>query len=291
MRIVTIVFIILLLTSPCFPVDAGDEDFKIKNINLDKLTTRLFVSKLSSLLGNDIRGIWMMQRNDDDKVRDESSNSNTGTLSGGLAWTDVYKTNWAYKAILNGTTDYIDLGDSDDFSFVGAGDLDHAFSIVSLVYFDNVNLNQGILTKYNTNDNFYEYYFEKISSGRLNFLIGNPISGSVDISQIYESSGSVSFGWNFVVATYDGRGISLGVANLGMKMYHNGRLVSVLSSDSGYTGQVNTTTNCFIGAHEVSTGAFNFLDGDIAFSALVGTELSQQQITRIYELVRGIYDI
>ena len=176
--------------------------------------------------------------------------------------------NSLYSMDFDGSSDYIDLGDSDSLSF-GDSSTDSPFSISAWIYMNDAT-NFRILNKYNAPN--YEYQFDLSSSDKLQFYI---FDGSNYRGVGYDSALSINQ-WYHVVATYDGRGESS--AQSGMVLYVNGSPVNDITYSSGsYTAMHNTTAPVNIGRI-----ASSYANGKIDEVAIFNRALNTAEIAALY---------
>ncbi len=173
-----------------------------------------------------------------------------------------------YSLAFDGVDDYLNLGDSNSFSF-GDGSTDSAFS-VSLWAKINEGTRAPLFAKSATDK---EYHITTNASDQLRFRLYDNSTGGYIQSQI-DAAISTS-GWRNYIFTYDGTGIHTGI-----KIYVNGSDPAQTRSVSGtYTAMENTSADLRIGTSEQN--GF-YLDGNIDEFALFNVELSSAQATEIY---------
>ena len=173
-----------------------------------------------------------------------------------------------YSLNFDGVDDYLNLGDSNDFSF-GDGSTDSAFSISMWVKL-NAATRQPFCAKAATNK---EYHILSGSTNKLRFRLYDQSTGGYIASQLNAvvSTGS----WVYYTFTYDGGG-----NQSGLTIYANGSSPAQTTSSSGsYTAMENTTSDLRIASSQMNSF---YLDGDIDEVALFDIELSSSQITDIY---------
>jgi len=177
-----------------------------------------------------------------------------------------------YSMDFDGVDDYIDLGDSDDFSF-GNGTTDSPFSISAWIKIGQTT-SQGIVTKYGSSDSTREYLFYT-TTGKLRLLLLDANNGENNFTTGITNLAIDT--WYHVACTYDGRG---GInARLGITLYINGDEETVTTSGGAYTAMSNTSQPVEIGKHLT-----NELLGNIDEIAIFNSELSASDITNIYNL-------
>ena len=164
----------------------------------------------------------------------------------------------------------VEVDDAADLSF-GNGAADSAFSIAAWAYFTDELFIEQIVTKYDV-ALAGEWRLQRNSSSSISLLLFDDSTGA---SRNYQTAnGSVSAGWHFIVATYDGTAS-------GGSVYINGTLVSNTEQELGsYTAMEDTATKVAIGSL-YSNGALTFntafrdrLDNVVIYN----TELNQSDI-------------
>ena len=172
----------------------------------------------------------------------------------------------------NGTDQYIDVGDSDSFSF-GNGATDSPFSISAWV---NMIDATNFITIAKDANSGREYVIRTLSDDKLYFYLLDNINGGY-IGRI--SSGTVTSNqgtWIHTVYTYNGNSTSSGI-----KIYLNGSQVDNNNYEGGsYTAMSNTSTNLNIGRQE---RGLHYGSGSIDEVAVWDSALSSCDIKGIYE--------
>ena len=172
-----------------------------------------------------------------------------------------------YSMDFDGSSQYVDLGDDDIFSF-GNSTNDSPFSISAWIYMDSTT-NFRILAKYDAPN--YEYQFDVGGSSNLRFFIFDGTSYRARIG----STLSINQ-WYHVVATYNGVGGTN--AENGIKIYVDGvEITGTTSSNGSYTAMHNTTAPVYIGRI-----ASSYANGKIDGVSIFNYELSSSQITTLY---------
>ena len=188
--------------------------------------------------------------------------SSSGSTPPAEAFSNYYSTDFG------GLNDYVNLGDSDSFSF-GNGSTDSAFSISAWIYRDGTT-NDGIVAKDASSNREWAFY---IYSGTLRMVLFDNSSGGY-IGRRYGST--ITNGeWHHVAATYDGGGAASDI-----KLYLNGTQVDNQDNSSGsYTAMENKGAEVRIGSKESDPLYF---DGKIDEVAIFDSELSASDVTAIY---------
>ncbi len=172
----------------------------------------------------------------------------------------------------DGVGDYIDCGDSDDFSF-GDGSRDFPFSISAWIKMDDVT-NSSILSKTNISPSHYEYSAH-FNSEQIYFGVYSQNSNADYLFVNYATNLTSYEGiWIHLAFTYDGS------SNInGLKIYLNGQRVDDTQFTSGtYVSMNNTTAPLKIGR------SFNnrFLNGFMDEVSIFDVELTDSNVTDIY---------
>ena len=178
----------------------------------------------------------------------------------------------------SGSSDYIDCGDSDTFSF-GDGTSDSPFSVSAWIK-TTVGTNKGIISKYGSgNDKEWILYVVGPNKIQLGLWDNN-----TSVYQLRRGNTDVNTGeWFHVLATYDGRGgdgTNTNTANQGIKIYINGVEESAYTDGKAgnYEAMHNTIAPVQIGAY---VAIANF-DGQISNTEIWGTELTSTEVLKIY---------
>ena len=179
-----------------------------------------------------------------------------------------------YSLNFDGSDDYVDIGNSDVFSF-GDGSNDSAFSMSAWIKMDDATnfaiINKGV---FNTDG---EWNFRTNASDKLVIALYDESVSSCHQSLVSDSAITSHQGsWINVVATYDGSGGAL--AKNGLTLYLNGAvLASATASLSDYVAMENLSGNVYIG--KMSS---NYANGNIDEVAVWNTVLDADAITSIY---------
>ncbi len=177
-----------------------------------------------------------------------------------------------YSFDFDGVDDYIDCGDSDDFSF-GNGTTDTPFSLSSWIKMDDAS-GFFIFSKGNTFSSNYEYLLNINNSDKLGLYLYDSSNNS-RIGRIYNTAlTSYQNQWINLVATYDGSSASSGI-----KIYLNGTRVDDTDSNNGtYVAMENGNRALNIGRSETGSYAEGYIDE----AAIFNSELSASDIIDIY---------
>jgi hypothetical protein len=194
---------------------------------------------------------------------------NTSTQTVGITSALAQVSN-VYSMEFDGANDYIDLGDSDDFSF-GNGATDSPFSISAWINMDDATRFR-IANKFNSSSN-NEYIFTTSASDELGLNLYDESSGGRIGKKYNTALTSYQGQWIHVACTYDGTSSSSGI-----KLYLNGSKVDNINSNSGsYTAMENTIQPLFIGQQ-----AGTYANGKIDEVGIFNVELTAQEVQDIY---------
>ena len=177
--------------------------------------------------------------------------------------------------IFNGTSDYVNLGDSDDFSFDNAVD-DSPLSF-SVWFKSNLSVGnlQTLLAKA-TNNNSVEYLLTTSSVGGVSLVFHKSGAGYGSYIVGTSSTTYTPNQWTHVVATYDGSLLATGI-----KIYINGvDDTGTPVSGGAYNGQSNTTADLLIGNRNTSSG--QEMSGRMADVRIYNAELTASQVSDLY---------
>jgi hypothetical protein len=174
-----------------------------------------------------------------------------------------------YSLDFDGVDDYVDLGDSDDFSF-GNGTTDSPFSISAWIKMDDASAFR-VATKYENANR--EYLFTTDSSDRLSLALYDNSNGTRIQRKYNTALTSFQGQWINVVGTYDGSSLSSGI-----NIYLNGTRVDDIDGNLGtYIAMENTTQPLEIGRSNLTS----FSNGKIDEVAIFNTALTPTEITSI----------
>ena len=173
--------------------------------------------------------------------------------------------------LLDGVDDYVDCGDNDNLSF-GNGSTDSPFSISAWIKMSDTS-GFRIFNKYTGSIN--EYQFGTGGAEKLQFYVFDSTSNFKYRARLYNTILNTGQ-WYHVVATYSGVGGTN--AQNGIKIYVDGvRVDDTTISGGSYNAMGNKTTPVYIGKLDSS-----YSDGNIDEVSIFNTELSQSDITSIY---------
>ena len=175
-----------------------------------------------------------------------------------------------YSLDFDGVDDYINLGDSDDFSF-GNGVTDSPFSISAWINMDDSS--KFRIASKNTST-IKEYIFTTSGTKLLSFVLYDNSTGGRIQRKYNTALTSYEGQWINVTATYDGSSSSSGI-----KIYLNGTRVDDIDGNAGsYVAMEKTTQPFEIGRNDLTS----FANGKIDEVSVFNSELSASDITDIY---------
>lgn len=263
--------------SPSLYLDGNIADVRIYDTNLT--STDIASIYNGTHIETNLVGHWLTNTDD---VKDYAG-VNDGTNVGSTYSFDNPLSEGEFGSAsrsFDGVNDYIDLGDSDDFSFTnGSNDLPCSISL----WFKSdlaVGTSQRLITKFNSSGSQKEWYLNIPSSGKIQIVFQEYNSGDA----IYAEGGTAytQSTWHHVIVTYDGSGIETGI-----KIYLDGVDDTATQAETGtYTGMTNTSEVVRIGARGFGTGTAAEFNGTIADVRIYDTALGAQDI---FDLSRG-YD-
>lgn len=217
-------------------------------------------------------------------VADGTDNGSIAPHAGvATANTDTFNATGKISGALDFGGQYaVEIDDSADFSF-GDGTNDSAFSIAAWVYVVNASTSQVILAKADgtTGAEVREWVLSIDYHEHLKFVLWDESANSY----IFATSGdSLSSGWHFVVATYDGgedeSGITIYVDNIEdtVNRWHSGT----------YTAMENLATKVVIGANEQADGNLgNYWRDKIDNVIIFDIELNQANVSALWNDSNG----
>jgi len=182
-----------------------------------------------------------------------------------------------YSMSFDGTNDYIDCGDSNDFSF-GNGTTDSPFSVSFWLNASTFATNLGIISKDYDGSNREWTIGQFSSSNKIRFLLKNNGGGN---QQSIDSTNTLSTGqWYHIVCTYDGSGGNN--AADGLTIYIDGTAETPTNiTKQTYTAMANTIAPLTFGAYQ--TGASQLgISGKIDDVSIFSVELSSSEVSTIW---------
>ena len=190
--------------------------------------------------------------------------------------TQLHNPGYAFNFIPN---DYVNCGDSNDFSF-GNVTTDSPFSISAWINMDDATRFR-IASKFDSSSNS-EYIF---TVGGSDLLTVNLYDNSENayIGKKYNTALTSYQGqWIHVVATYDGTSSSSGI-----KLYLNSSEVDDIDNNSGsYIAMENTTQPLYIGRQ-----GNDYANGEMSNVSILNTELTGPQVATLYNNGKPLADM
>jgi hypothetical protein len=254
----------------------GDIENKLNAINLGVQVLMLMADPiLLNVLCEDPSG---------GTLTDISGNGHDGTYTG--TWSDAQKAKMGrcFSIDFNGTDNYINFGDSDDFSF-GDGSNDEAFTLFGVFEILDVATYRTLFAKYDISGaQLREYVIYMTSAKKLEFLIGDESAG---VTPKIVSDSVIAAGTHSIVATYDGGGGA--TAANGLEIYIDGALEATTPTNSGtYVAMENLATHLFIGALK-STNPASFMNGKVGCLGIDASEWSAATVHKFHQLCLAAY--
>jgi hypothetical protein len=182
----------------------------------------------------------------------------------------------SFSLEFDGVNDYLDLGDSNDFSF-GDGSTDSAFSLSIWCKSTDIT-GTTLISKSTTVSAEREYYLYFGGNDKLYFALWDASTDGYTYSNTSGALTSIQGSWTHVVATYDGSG-----ANTGQKIYINGesqtltRATGTIGSGA-YVAMENTAYPLKIG----SLLSGYFFTGDLDEASMWNKELSAIEVAAYF---------
>ena len=217
---------------------------------------------------------------------DYSSKGHNGVFKGAMTSDDRVDRGSVFMYDPDGTDDYIDFGDDDDFSF-GDGTDDSAFSVGMV--FDNVSsANKVLLSKWleSAGSESREWLFYVQNNNTIQLILYDE---SANVTPRRTTDEAITQGMFFVVATYDGGGGA--TAANGISIYVNGVLVSSAATNSGsYVAMESLASPMFMGAYMTDI-IVNPFDGDVGAVFLDASEWPAEKVWSMWLQVKGKYGL
>jgi hypothetical protein len=179
-----------------------------------------------------------------------------------------------------GGAEAVEISDHNELSFDDSGT--NPFSIAAWVYVTTTGTYQHIFSKWDSLKR--EYLFSLDTSDKLMFWI---FDESVDKKATITTDAALTNGWHFVVATYDSTGGSS--ASDGMTLYVDSVAVDTTAvTESGYVAMENLTAGAVIGAAYTGGSLLQFWADKIDNVVLFNIELSQANVSALWNDGNGI---
>jgi hypothetical protein len=217
-----------------------------------------------------------------DKIADESGNINHGTITGYTNTGDIVSTD--VPSALAGSLDYsmkfdgaeyLDCGDSDEFSFTDGFQNDSAFSVSTFIKQTSTSGIQGICSK-RTDGTGFEFDIESLpNTGRWYVVLWKEGSTSARLLILTDNAITANT-WVHFAMTYDGSGTAAGI-----KVYFDAVLQNTTDGSTGsYTGMNNTSVPLRWGI--VNADPNVALIGYLADNRLYNKELTANEVTYLH---------
>lgn len=222
-------------------------------------------------------------------MTDVSGQGHDGTYQGTMTTGDRVKKGMGWSIDFDGTDDYVNLGDHNDFSF-GDGTNDEAVTFFGVINIINIALVERILSKWDkTTGSELAEYLILIESNRLLKLYQRDESSNGQAHIVTDNP--LSIGWHSWAITSPGDGGATAMNNV--KIYIDGVVVASTATNSGaYVAMENLATPCWIGASGSTAGTPSaFMQGDNALIGIDGSEWSAYDMHRFHQSCKGLYGI
>ena len=245
---------------------------------------REFVSALLDIFG-DTR-LLLLPGKSGTTLTDKSRNARTLTWSEDVSGFDSSppELGSGYEVAFNGTDEEGDIPDSDDFSF-GDGAIDQPFSVVALIRTGADPTSRVILSKFDTSVSQEEWLLELDATDRPRFALYDD-SAAAHIGR-YDATALSANTRYLLVATYDGS-----QASTGIRIYLDAARVDDTDDNSGtYTAMENGAEVLALGYRQAAASKENFFQGRIGLAAIVGKQLSQDEVWELKEAINGYFGI
>jgi hypothetical protein len=225
-------------------------------------------------------GYWPLTAGSGTTAADHSTNGNDGTLTNGPSWSYALPSSAIsepnYSVSFDGANDYIEISDSDNFSF-GDGSTDSAFSVSAWIYMDDATKFRIIAKTTKTGTSGMEWAISIDGLDRLSFNLYDGLVFSVRIGVATSAITAKEGTWTHILATYDGSSTSNG-----MSLYLDGVLQSVSANNQGvYTAMHNYPIDVTVGA-DFQGAAPSYANGKIAQVGIWDVELTSDEIASMY---------
>jgi hypothetical protein len=182
----------------------------------------------------------------------------------------------------------VEVADNTAYTFSTGDTTDKPFSVAAWVYNNGSDSIQGIIGKTGSvavGDKFEWLLY--LNSQKIYFQL---FDNSLSIYRMAWTSSSISTGWHFVVATYDGRGGD--TANAGMILYVDEKVADVtLYGKFTYVAMHNLTGNVTIGAYYSGNVFTGFWKDKIDNVMIFNKELTLAEVLSLYASGSGTEDL
>ena len=218
---------------------------------------------------------------------DISGNGHDGTYTGTWVTAQRLKQGRTWKINPNGTDNYIDFGDHNDFSF-GDGTNDSGVTFFGLVEVVDTANYQDLFTKSDVTTALLvrEFCIQFKPTEELRIRIYDE---SADVFCARESDNPIGVGIHSFAIVYDGSGGA--TAADGITIYFDGEVVASTATNAGtYVAMENLTTPLWFGADESASGTpASFFAGDIGVLGIDAAEWSAEDVHRFHQLCLANY--
>jgi len=181
-----------------------------------------------------------------------------------------------YSMSFDGSSEYVNLGDSDTFSF-GNGSTDSPFSFFIWAKFGNITTNCFISKQTNDTTNSEYQFWQSGDSMGITFAEGVGTRTGYLASSTTVSPSLTTGQWYHIGFTYAGGSNP----STGPIIYVNGVAQSMSYNISSYTAMSNNSASLKIGELSGASGTYNF-NGELDHSCFFDYELTQAQVTELY---------
>lgn len=228
--------------------------------------TTLYYGSPSINLSDDKLAYWTF--NDGSTATDDSGNGYDGIINGASFVSGRYGYALDFE---RSSSQYVDIGHHEVFSFWGIGIIDKPFSIGGWVKLESYNNWMAIISKWESFGNRQEWqlftngadtYFRIYNEAGIAW-IGRKISTALTLGN-----------WHHIVGTYSASETSAGIS-----IYINGTEVTGVVDETGlYWGKTTTISEVYIGG----TVSGNYFDGLIDEAMISNKELSPSEVSDLY---------
>ena len=218
---------------------------------------------------------------------DISGNGHDGTYTGTWVTAQRLKQGRTWKVSPNGTDNYINFGDHNDFSF-GDGTNDSVFTFLGLIEVTGISGAQVIISKYDETSGSelreFRAYLENDETLRIAIF-----DESANVDSNCRTNAALSLGIHSFCIVYDGSGGA--TAGDGISIYVDGALVASTAGNNGaYVAMENLATALWIFGNEGSGGTPSLLcNGDIGVIGIDAAEWSAEDAHRFHQLCLANY--
>jgi len=186
----------------------------------------------------------------------------------------------------NGTDAYINLGDSDDFSF-GDGSNDSPFTVFGLIEVVNGGV-QRVISKWDdTTGSILAEWVVQFNADETLVLVLKDNSATVLCKRTTNTA--LSFGLHTYVITYSGLGGA--TAANGITIYIDGaEVASTTVNNASYVAMENLVVPVLIGTYENASGIISdFFLGDFGLTGIDAVEWSAADVWQLWQMVLAKY--